>query len=84
MNKVMEAKHSTEPPVIVESFSDLQTVDSLGLDETQNMSGEVACEGSTSPATSHVSSHSSSSNSSSLGALHSGQHFTVARILAIH
>ena len=33
MNDVMGAKHSTEPPVVVDSFSDSQIVDdSLGLD----------------------------------------------------
>ena len=65
MNDVMGAKHSTEPPVVVESFSYSQTVDeSLGLDETQDMSRGTASEGSTSPAPSHASGHSSSSNSS--------------------
>jgi len=70
MNEVMAAKHSTEPPVVVESFSDSQNVDSLGLDETiemQDMSGGAVSEGSTSPSTSHGSGHSSSSNSSSSG-----------------
>ena len=69
MNEVMAAKHSTEPPVVVESFSDSQTVDSLGHDDTQDMSEGAASysEGSTSPATSHASGHSSSSNSSSSG-----------------
>jgi len=65
MNDVMGAKHSTEPPVAVESFSDSQIMDdSLGLDETQDMSGGTASEGSTSPAPSHASGHSLNSNSS--------------------
>jgi len=50
MSEVMAAKHSTEPPVILESFSDSQNVDSPGFDETietQDMSGRAASERST-------------------------------------
>ena len=41
--------------------------DSLGLDETQDVSGGMASEGSTGPAPSHASGHSSNSRSSSSG-----------------
>jgi len=60
MNEVMGAKHSIEPPVIV-------LTDCLELDETQDMSGGAASEGSLSPAKSHASGHSLNSNLSSSG-----------------
>ena len=75
IHKVIGAKHLTEPPVVLESFTDSQTVESMGLAETQDMSREVVDEGSTSPAASHSSGgHSSStgshSSSSSSGTVH--------------
>ena len=71
MHKVIGAKHLTEPPVVLESFTDSQTVESMGLAETQDMSREVVDEGSTSPAASHSSGgHSSSTGSHSSGTVH--------------
>lgn len=46
INEVLGPKHSTEPPIVVESFSELQN-DIGPDDETQDMSGETVSEGTT-------------------------------------
>ena len=57
INEVLGPKHSTEPPVLVESFSESQNVNDIGPDdETQDMSGEAVSEETVpSPAPSHSS-----------------------------
>ena len=57
INEVLGPKHSTEPPVLVESFSESQNVNDIGSDdETQGMSGEAVSEETVpSPAPSHTS-----------------------------
>ena len=57
INEVFGPKHSTEPPVLVESFSESQNVNDTGPDdETQDMSGEAVSEETVpSPAPSHTS-----------------------------
>ena len=45
INEILGPKHSTEPPVVVESFSELQNVNNIGPDDkTQDMSGEAVSE----------------------------------------
>jgi len=62
IHQVMGRKHSTEPTVVLESFTVSQVVENSELDETQDMSGEVVGEQSGSP---HPSGGQSSSNHSS-------------------
>ena len=57
INEVLGPKHSTEPPVFVESFYEQQNVNDIGQDdETQDMSGEAVSEETVrSPAPNHIS-----------------------------
>jgi len=41
IHQVIGPKHSTEPPDVPKSFADSQIVESTGLDEIQDMSGQV-------------------------------------------
>jgi len=63
---ILAPKHSTEPPIVVESFRDSPSVLNIGPDDdTQVMSGERDADGTSSPVPSEASGSSSTDHSTS-------------------